>query len=152
MYLKVLKFILMNLWYLVRWLGLALYHGLSALYRRRQSKMTVLRPRTVYAGRWLLADDPQFCGRAIVVQQGENLRPGVELLYFGEESADPYFGERYFMDHGEATRSAEQMLLRFLGGRYRRRHPRTSSPAVTLPAVVNGVNDGHASGPGREAA
>ncbi|EHP5747658.1 hypothetical protein KMX18_002884 [Salmonella enterica] len=152
MYLKVLKFLARNLWYLVRWLGLALYHGLSALYRRRQSKMTVLRPRTVYAGRWLLADDPQFCGRAIVVQQGENLRPGVELLYFGEESADPYFGERYFMDHGEATRSAEQMLLRFLGGRYRRRHPRTSSAAVTLPGVVNGVNDGHASGPGREAA
>lgn len=26
MYLKVLKFILMNLWYLVRWLGLAMYH------------------------------------------------------------------------------------------------------------------------------
>ncbi|HEB6459291.1 TPA: hypothetical protein R0348_004918, partial [Salmonella enterica subsp. enterica serovar Hvittingfoss] len=46
MYLKVLKFILMNLWYLVRWLGLAMYHGLSALYRRRQTKMTVLRPRT----------------------------------------------------------------------------------------------------------
>lgn len=108
--------------------------------------------RTVYAGRWLLADDPQFCGRAIVVKQAENLRSGVELLYFGEESADPYFGERYFTDHGEATRSAEQMLLRFLGGRYRRRHSRTSSPAVTLPAVVNGVNDGHVSGPGREAA
>ncbi|OQM38880.1 hypothetical protein BZK42_27865, partial [Citrobacter braakii] len=71
MYLKVLKFILMNLWYLVRWLGLAMYHGLSALYRRRQTKMTVLRPRTVYAGRWLLADDPQFCGRAVVVKQGE---------------------------------------------------------------------------------
>ncbi|ELO0596797.1 hypothetical protein QY625_005196 [Salmonella enterica] len=152
MYLKVLKFILMNLWYLVRWLGLALYHGLSALYRRRQSKITVLRPRTVYAGRWLLADDPQFCGRAVVVKQGENLRPGVELLYFGEESSDPYYGERYFTDHSEATRSAEQMLLRFLGGRYRRRHPRASSAAVTLPAVVSGMNDGHASGPGREAA
>ncbi len=33
MYLKVLKFLARNLWYLVRWLGLALYNGLSALYR-----------------------------------------------------------------------------------------------------------------------
>ncbi len=127
-------FLLYQLWRLVRWTGLSVCHGIAVLYRRRRARQQASdwRPRTVYTGRWQLADDGQFCGRAVVLRLSDALKPGVELLYFGEESAEPYYSERQFVDDKESVLVAEQMLLRFLGSRHRRQNRRT----VAVPVLV----------------
>lgn len=88
---RLFVFLLRHLWRLVRWAALSVYHGIAVLYRRRQARLQASdwRPRTVYTGRWQLADDGQCCGRAVVLRLSDALKPGVELLYFGEESAEP---------------------------------------------------------------
>ncbi|EAP5220560.1 TPA: hypothetical protein ACLGWU_000932 [Salmonella enterica] len=142
---RVFVFLLRHLWRLVRWMGLSVYHGLYVLYRRRQARQQASgwRPRTVYTGRWQLADDAQCCGRAVVLRLSDALKPGVELLYFGEESAEPYYSERQFVDDKESVMVAEQMLLRFLGGRHRRQNRRNASvPVLATDAVTTvPVND-----------
>ncbi|EBP7214924.1 hypothetical protein ACV29_25940, partial [Salmonella enterica] len=86
---RLFVFLLRHLWRLVRWAALSVYHGIAVLYRRRLARLQASdwRPRTVYTGRWQLADDGQCCGRAVVLRLSDALKPGVELLYFGEESA-----------------------------------------------------------------
>ncbi|ECE7752249.1 hypothetical protein EUW85_23650 [Salmonella enterica subsp. enterica serovar Ngili] len=142
---RIFVFLLHKLWRVVRWSGVSVYHGISVLYRRRQARLqaTDWRPRTVYTGRWQLADDGQFCGRAVVLRLSDALKPGVELLYFGEESAEPYYSERQFIDDKESVVVAEQMLLRFLGSRHRRHNRRNVSvPVLVADAVATvPVND-----------
>ena len=139
---RLFVFLLHALWRVVRWTGLSVYHGISVLYRRRQAR-TDWRPRTVYTGRWQLADDGQFCGRAVVLRLSDTLKPGIELLYFGEEAAEPYYSERQFVDDKESVMVAEQMLLRFLGSRHRRQTRRTPPvPVLVTEPVANvPVND-----------
>ncbi|EHX5358767.1 hypothetical protein K3Z53_003860 [Salmonella enterica] len=142
---RVFVFLLHHFWRLVRWTGLTVYHGVSVLYRRRQARLQAAdwRPRTVYTGRWQLADDGQCCGRAVVLRLSDALKPGVELLYFGEESAEPYYSERQSVDDKESVMVAEQMLLRFLGSRHRRQNRRNVSvPVLVTDAVATvPVND-----------
>lgn len=142
---RLFVFLLRQLWRLIRWTGLTVYHGISVLYHRRQARLQAAgwRPRTVYTGRWQLADDAQCCGRAVVLRSGDTLRPGVELLYFGEESAEPYYSERQSVDDKASVKVAEQMLLRFLGSRHRRANRRNASvPVLVTDAVVTvPVND-----------
>lgn len=142
---RIFVYLLHKLWRLVRWSALSVYHGISVLYRRRQAGLqsSDWRPRTVYAGRWQLADDGQFCGRAVVLRLSDALKPGVELLYFGEGSAEPYYSERQFVDDKESVLIAEQMLLRFLGNRHRRQNRRNVSvPVLVTEAVATvPVND-----------
>ncbi|EAX5652760.1 hypothetical protein BBY84_22575 [Salmonella enterica] len=138
---RLFVFLLYKLWRLVRWAGLSVYHGIAVLYRRRQARQQSSggRPRTVYTGRWQLADDGQFCGRAVVLRLSDSLKPGVELLYFGEESAEPYYSERQFVDDKESVLVAEQMLLRFLGSRHRRQSRRSASVPVLVTDAVTTV-------------
>ncbi|ECA1950205.1 hypothetical protein EJH27_01895 [Salmonella enterica subsp. enterica serovar Virchow] len=138
-------FLLTRLWRVMRWLGLAIYHGVSALYRRRQARILASdwRPRTVYTGRWQLSEDTKSCGRAVVLRLNDVLKPGVELLCFGEESAEPYYSERQFVDDKESVLVAEQMLLRFLGNRHSRQPRRTPAVSVLVTDSAAGlpVND-----------
>lgn len=138
---RIFVFLLHKLWRLVRWLGLSVYHGISVLYRRRQARLqaTDWRPRTVYTGRWQLADDAQCCGRAVVLRLSDALKPGVELLYFGEEAAEPYYSERQCVDDNESVMVAEQMLLRFLGSRHRRQNRRNASVPVLVTDAMSAV-------------
>lgn len=55
---RLFVFLLRHLWRLVRWAALSVYHGIAVLYRRRQARLQASdwRPRTVYTGRWQLAD------------------------------------------------------------------------------------------------
>ncbi|EAM5968472.1 hypothetical protein EQV05_04550 [Salmonella enterica] len=142
---RLFVFLLRHLWRLVRWAALSVYHGIAVLYRRRQARLQASdwRPRTVYTGRWQLADDGQCCGRAVVLRLSDALKPGVELLYFGEESAEPYYSERQSVDDKESVMVAEQMLLRFLGCRHRRQNRRNVSvPVLVTDAVATvPVND-----------
>ncbi|ENA0198854.1 hypothetical protein ABFI44_000976 [Salmonella enterica] len=142
---RVFIFLLHHLWRLLRWTSLTVYHGISVLYRRRQARLQASdwRPRTVYTGRWQLADDGQCCGRAVVLRLSDALKPGVELLYFGEEAAEPYYSERQFAGDKESVMVAEQMLLRFLGSRHRRQNRRSSAvPVLVTDAVATvPVND-----------
>ncbi|EDL6085508.1 TPA: hypothetical protein ACJGT9_000763 [Salmonella enterica subsp. enterica serovar Adelaide] len=142
---RLFVFLLHHLWRVMRWTGLTVYHGISVLYRRRQARLQASdwRPRTVYTGRWQLADDGQFCGRAVVLRLRDVLKPGVELLYFGEETAEPYYSERQFVDDRESVMVAEQMLLRFLGSRHQRQNRRNAPVSVLVTDVVTTapVND-----------
>lgn len=135
---RLFVFLLRHLWRLVRWAALSVYHGIAVLYRRRQARLQASdwRPRTVYTGRWQLADDGQCCGRAVVLRLSDALKPGVELLYFGEESAEPYYSERQSVDDKESVMVAEQMLLRFLGSRHRRQNRRNVSVPVLVTDAV----------------
>ncbi|WP_448511440.1 hypothetical protein [Photorhabdus laumondii] len=107
------------LWGVIRWISLSFYHVMPWLLRRRQVRlpvthMTQARRQTVYAGKWQLSDDAKSCGRPVVVRDRHSYKPGVELLYFGEESSEPFYGERYLIDETEAVDSAQQMLTRLL--------------------------------------
>ncbi|MKM02666.1 hypothetical protein D6S11_22945 [Salmonella enterica subsp. enterica] len=135
---RLFVFLLHHLWRIMRWTGLTVYHGISVLYRRRQARLQASdwRPRTVYTGRWQLADDGQFCGRAIVLRLRDALKPGVELLYFGEEAAEPYYSERQFIDDKESVLVSEQMLQRFLGNRHRRQNRRGAAVPVLVTDVA----------------
>ncbi|EBS1343704.1 hypothetical protein ABMB60_004416 [Salmonella enterica] len=135
---RLFVFLLRHLWRLVRWTGLSVYHGIAVLYRRRQARLQASdwRPRTVYTGRWQLADDGQFCGRAVVLRLRDALKPGVELLYFGEEAAEPYYSERQFIDDKESVLVSEQMLQRFLGNRHRRQNRRGAAVPVLVTDVA----------------
>ncbi|MBY5172758.1 hypothetical protein FP359_23215 [Klebsiella variicola] len=88
-------------------------------------------PRRVHAGRWLLANDHQCCGRPVVVRDPLGFRPGVELLYFDEENTGSYFGEHWLLNEDEAVQTAQAMHLKFLRGT-RQRLPRQDR----VPAVV----------------
>ncbi|HBJ6432660.1 hypothetical protein ABI57_18940 [Salmonella enterica subsp. enterica serovar Veneziana] len=135
---RLFVFLLRHLWRLVRWTGLSVYHGIAVLYRRRQARLQASdwRPRTVYTGRWQLADDGQFCGRAVVLRLRDALKPGVELLYFGEEAAEPYYSERQFIDDKESVLVSEQMLQRFLGNRHRCQNRRGAAVPVLVTDVA----------------
>ncbi|WP_387468044.1 hypothetical protein [Photorhabdus sp. RM323S] len=104
------------LWRVIRWISLSFYHVMSRLLRRRQVRLPAAHTRrhTVYAGKWQLSDDAKSCGRPVVVRDRHSYKPGVELLYFGEESSEPFYGERYLIDETEAVDSAQQMLTRLL--------------------------------------
>ncbi|MBS9438863.1 hypothetical protein EAE91_17450 [Photorhabdus noenieputensis] len=104
------------LWGVIRWISLSFYHVLSWLLRRRPVRLPAAHARrlTVYAGKWQLSDDAKSCGRPVVVRDRHSYKPGVELLYFGEESPEPFYGERYLIDETEAVDSAQQMLTRLL--------------------------------------
>ncbi|HHV7587974.1 TPA: hypothetical protein ACXHW5_003932 [Salmonella enterica] len=79
----------------------------------------------------------------MVLRLSDALKPGVELLYFGEEASEPYYSERQSVDDKESVMVAEQMLLRFLGSRHRRQNRRNVSvPVLVTDAVATvPVND-----------
>lgn len=136
---NILMFVGRLLWRMVRWSGRRVYQGLVALHRRRRSHVAdKVRPRIVYTGKWQVSDNTQFCGRPVVLRMEQTLRPGVELLYFGEENAEPYYSERCFIDEGESVTVSEQMLQRFLGGKHRR--PLRKAPLHPV-AIIEPVND-----------
>ncbi|NHB89175.1 hypothetical protein C5471_16330 [Photorhabdus tasmaniensis] len=104
------------LWGVIRWISLSFYHVLSWLLRRRPVRLPAAHAQrhTVYAGKWQLSDDAKSCGRPVVVRDMHSYKPGVELLYFGEEKPEPFYCDQYLIDEMEAVDSAQQMLTRLL--------------------------------------
>lgn len=79
----------------------------------------------------MLANDHQCCGRPIVIHERGGYRAGVELLYFEDEAALPFYGEHSQNSEGDAVETALAMHRRFLGG-IQQRIPRQDR----MPAIV----------------
>ncbi|MCV9879237.1 hypothetical protein [Brenneria izbisi] len=125
-----------GLWFILRWTCKLFARALVWLYqvwrqRSQQTESSVC--RITYTGKWLLADDHQCCGRAVVLRHHHGYKPGVELLYFNEEAAHPFYGERYLENEDEAIDIAlamHQKLLRNMRQRSK------SERSERMPAVV----------------
>ncbi|AFI91506.1 MULTISPECIES: hypothetical protein [Pectobacterium] len=131
--LHILIVLFTGLWFIVRWTSKLSARALVWLYqtwRQRSEPMESSTHRIIYTGKWLLADDHQCCGRAIVLQHRHSYKPGVELLYFGEEAAQPFYGERYMDSEDEAVDTALAMHQKLL------RNMRQRPKSERIPAVV----------------
>lgn len=109
-------------WKGVCWLMMSLLYVLKLLltthYNHRERQNVVF--HTVYSGKWLLSDNAAACGRPVVIRDALNhFQPGVELIYFGDESPDQMWGDKKLKDENEAVDMANQMLQRVLGQRHR---------------------------------
>ncbi|PKX87010.1 hypothetical protein [Pectobacterium peruviense] len=133
MTLHILIVLFTGLWFIVRWTSKLSARALVWLYqtwRQRSEPMESSAHRIIYTGKWLLADDHQCCGRAIVLQHRHRYKPGVELLYFGEETAQPFYGERYMDSEDDAVDSALAMHQKLL------RNVRQRPKSERIPAIV----------------
>lgn len=124
-----------GLWFIVRLMCKGFARAIVWLYqtwRQRSEPTESLDHRIIYTGKWLLADDHQCCGRAVVLRHRHGYKPGVELQYFGEETAQPFYGERYLDQEDDAVNTAQSMHQKLL--RNVRRPLSERIPVV--PAVV----------------
>lgn len=121
-----------GLWFVVRCTCKLLARTVVWLYQawRQRSEPIESSDRIIYTGKWLLADDHQCCGRAVVLKHRHSYKPGVELLYFGEETAQPFYGERYMENEDEAVDIALAMHQKLL------RNVRQRPKSERMPAVV----------------
>ncbi|QSD45990.1 hypothetical protein [Pectobacterium brasiliense] len=122
-----------GLWFVVRWMCKLSARALVWLYqtwRQRSEPMESSAHRIIYTGKWLLADDHQCSGRAVVLKHRHNYKPGVELQYFGEETPQAFYGERYMDNEDEAVDTALAMHQKLL------RNVRQRSKPERMPAVV----------------
>ncbi|HCQ8421761.1 TPA: hypothetical protein OME38_003953 [Klebsiella oxytoca] len=129
--------LLHSLWRGLRWLAVGFVRTTVWLYRhwrQRPRDTEIPGPRLVFAGRWTLAGDHQCCGRPVVIHERGGYRAGVELLYFGDETALPFYAERSQDNEDDAVETAHIMHRRFPGGT-RPRHPRHER-MPSMPAVV----------------
>ena len=131
--------LLHHLWRGLRWLVLGFVRATVWLYRHWRQRSQVPEnqapgSRLVFSGRWTLADDHQCCGRPVVILEPSGYRAGVELLYFGDETALPFYAERNQENEDDAVETAHMMHRRFPGGTRPRHSRHERMPSV--PAVV----------------
>lgn len=122
-----------GLWFVVRWMCKLLSRALVWLYqawRQRSEPTESLDHRIIYTGKWLLADDHQCSGRAVVLKHRHGYKPGVELQYFGEETTQPFYGEHYLASEDDAVDTALAMHQRLLRNMRQRTAKNDRMPAV----------------------
>ncbi|MEQ9860466.1 hypothetical protein OI450_05715 [Pectobacterium cacticida] len=128
-----------GLWFVVRWTCKWLARTVVWLYqvwRQRSEPVELSAHRLIYTGKWLLADDHQCCGRAVVLKQRHGYKPGVELQYFGEEAAQPFYGEHYLDNEDDAVDTALTMHLKLLRNVRQRPKPERMPAVVTISSAA----------------
>ncbi|GKV90472.1 MULTISPECIES: hypothetical protein [Pectobacterium] len=141
--LHILIVLFTGLWFIVRWTSILSARALVWLYqtwRQRSEPMESSTHRTdhriIYTGKWLLADDHQCSGRAVVLKHRHNYKPGVELQYFGEETPQAFYGERYMDSEDEAVDTALAMHQKLLRNVRQRPKPERMPAVVTISSAA----------------